>query len=300
MLLALAALWSASFIFIKVAVADIPILTLVLVRVGLAAAVLHVVVVARRLVYPRRPRVLASYALMGILNNLLPFALIAFATIRLGAGSASILNATPPIFAILIAHFATVDERITPAKLVGVVFGFAGVAAMSGLGAVSGLGADYLAVAAMLVASFFYGLSAIYGRRFVGIDPTVSAACQLTGATLILAPLTAVIDRPWIAVAPDEIAVGAAVALALFSTALAYVIYYALIARSGATNTVLVTLLIPVGAVGLGWALLGETVTRGDLAGMAMIGAGLIVIDGRVLRLAATSPPREARALARR
>jgi drug/metabolite transporter (DMT)-like permease len=282
MLFALAVLWSASFIFIKVAVAEIPVLTLVLARVGLAAAVLHVIIVARGLSYPTRPRTLASYAAMGIINNLVPFALIAWATLRIGAGSASILNATPPIFAILIAHFATADEKINAPKLAGVMLGIGGVAAMAGLDAVSGLGADAASVAAMLVASFFYGLSAIYGRRFVGIDPTVSAACQLTASTLILAPLALFVDRPWTITAPGPIAAGAAIGLALFSTSLAYVIYYALIARAGATNTVLVTLLIPVGAVGFGAALLGETATSGDLAGLAMIAAGLLVIDGRL------------------
>jgi drug/metabolite transporter (DMT)-like permease len=284
LLVALAVLWSASFVFIKVSVAEMPILTLVLVRVALAAAVLHVVVIARRLAYPARPRVLASYAVMGVVNNLLPFALIAFATIRLGAGSASILNATPPIFAILIAHVATVDEKITRAKLAGVVLGLLGVAVMSGLDALAGLGGDVFAVLAMLVASFFYGLSAIYGRRFAGIDPTVSAACQLTASTLLLAPVAIVVDRPWAIAAPGALAIASAVALALFSTALAYVIYYALIARAGATNTVLVTLLIPIGAVGLGWALLGEAFTAGEVAGMLMIGGGLLVIDGRVPR----------------
>ena len=285
LLLVLAVLWSASFIFIKVALADIPVLTLVLVRVGLAAAVLHVVVVARRLVYPARPGVLASYAVMGVVNNLLPFALIAFATVRLGAGPASILNATPPIFAILIAHVATADEKITLRKFAGVLLGAAGVAAMSGIGALSGLGSDYAAVAAMLVASFFYGLSAIYGRRFVGIDPTVSAACQLTASTLMLAPLAAIVDRPWAIAAPGALAASAALGLALFSTALAYVIYYALIACAGGTNTVLVTLLIPVGGVFFGWLLLDETLTFGEAAGMLLIGAGLLVIDGRLLRL---------------
>ena len=132
LLIALAFLWSVSFVFIKVAVAEIPVLTLVLVRVGLAASVLHAVVLVTGRRYPREPAVLARYALMGLVNNILPFALIVYATARIGAGAASILNATAPIFALIVAHVATADEKITPAKLGGVLLGVGGVAAMVG------------------------------------------------------------------------------------------------------------------------------------------------------------------------
>jgi drug/metabolite transporter (DMT)-like permease len=274
-----------SFIFIKVAADSIPALTLVLIRVGLAAAVLHAVVLARRLDYPRSPGTFGRFAVMGMINNIIPFALIVYATSRLGAGSASILNATAPIFALIVAHFATADEKITPAKVAGILLGLGGVAAMAGPQAVAGLNADLAAIAAMLVACFFYGLSAVYGRGFRGIDATVSATCQLSASALLLLPVAFVVEQPWRVPFPGMVAITAVVALALVSTALAYVVYYALILRAGATNTILVTLLIPVGGVVLAWALLGEALSPWEAAGMLLIGLGLAIIDGRLFAL---------------
>ncbi len=282
LLLALAFLWSVSFIFIKVAAADIPILTLVLIRVGLAAAVLHVVVMATGRRYPRERRALGRYALMGFFNNLLPGVLIVYATARIGAGAASILNATVPIFTLLIAHVATANEKITAAKLSGILLGFAGVAAMIGPQALGGLGSDIIAAGAMLLATASYGLSNTIGRGFGGIDATVSATCQLTAATLMLAPVALLADRPWMLPMPDAAALFSAIGLALASTALAYVLFFELIARAGATNTSLVALLIPAGGVFLAWAILGEALTWSEAAGMALIGLGLVVIDGRL------------------
>ena len=293
LLVALALLWSVSFIFIKVAAAEVPAFTLVLLRVGLAAIVLHAVVLAQGKSYPAAPRLLGRYAVMGVINNIFPFVLIVYATAKLGAGAASILNATAPIFALLIAHIATQDEKITAAKTAGILLGVAGVAAMAGPQAVAGLTGDLVAVAAMLVACFFYGLSAIFGRGFSGVDPTVSATCQLTASTLILLPLVAAVEQPWNMPMPGAVTWLAIAALAVFSTSLAYVFYYALIRRAGATNTILVTLLIPIGGVFFAWLLLGEALTVAEAAGMLLIGLGLVVIDGRVLRRFAPARPKE-------
>jgi drug/metabolite transporter (DMT)-like permease len=293
MLLALALLWSISFIFIKVAGKEIPVFTLVLVRVGIAALALHVFVLATGRRYPRDPRMLMRYGLMGVLNNVLPFALIVFAMTSLGAGAASILNATSPIFALLVAHVVTDDEKITPAKLFGILLGVAGVLAMVGPHAIAGLRIEIVAAAAMLLASFFYGVAAVFGRSFRAVDATVSAACQLSASTLVLLPIAFLVDRPWSLPLPSTNAVGSALALAFVSTAVAYVIFYALIRRAGATNTILVTLLIPVGGVVLAWILLGEAFTPAEAAGMLLIGLGLVVIDSRVLRRARPSIPEE-------
>jgi len=284
LLLALAVLWSLSFVFIKVAAAEIPAVTLALIRVALAALVLLAVALASGMRFPGEPALFVRYAIMGVTNNAIPFALIIYATGRLGAGPASILNATAPIFALVVAHFVAPDEKITPAKLGGILLGIAGVAAMTGPHAVAGLSADFYAVVAMLAACFFYGLSAVYGRGFGSIDPAVSAACQLSAASLILAPVALVVDRPWTLTMPSAGVILAVCALAVASTALAYVIYYALIARAGGTNTILVTLLIPVGGVVLGGVLLGEAFSSGEATGMLLIALGLIVIDGRALR----------------
>ncbi len=291
LLLALGGLWSASFIFIKVGAAELPALTLVLVRVGLAALALHAYVLLTGKRYPSDPAILARFVAMGLTNNVLPFILIVFATRRLGAGGASILNATTPIFALVIAHLATADEKITAAKLWGILLGVAGVAAMAGPQAVAGLTGNLAAVAAMLVACFFYGLSAVLGRAFRGIDSTISATFQLTASTLLLLPIALIVDRPWALAMPSNAALAAAVGLALVSTALAYVLFYALIRRAGGTNMTLVTLIIPVGAVVFAWLLLGEVFTLSEAAGMALIGAGLLVIDGRAARVFRRAPP---------
>jgi drug/metabolite transporter (DMT)-like permease len=294
LLVALALLWSASFIFIKVGATEIPILTLVLLRVGLAALVLNAVAILGRRPYPKRPAVIGSYFVMGVLNNVFPFALIVYATARLGAGAASILNATTPIFTLLVAHVATRDEKITPPKLAGILLGFAGVAALTDPRAVVGLGGDFVAVAAMLAATFSYGLSAIYGRRFRSIDPIVSATCQLSASTLMLLPIVVLHDHPFGLPFPGIAAASSVAGLALLSTALAYVIFFALITRAGGTNTMLVTLLIPVGGVFLAWALLGEPLTGAEAAGMTLIVLGLVVIDGRMLaRFRRAAPVRE-------
>jgi drug/metabolite transporter (DMT)-like permease len=283
MLLCLSLLWSASFLFMKVAAESIPILTLVLIRVGVAAAVLQAAVAIRRSPRPTGAPILLRYGLMGIFNNLLPGALIVYATVRIGAGAASILNATAPIFTLLIAHFATTDEKMTAPKLLGITLGFLGVVAMSAPGAMDGVESEQLAILAMLAATFCYGLSAMIGRSFGGISPLVSAAYQLTAATLMLAPIVLLVEPPWTLDAPSAEAIAAALALALLSTALAYVLFFAVIARSGATNVMLVTLMIPVSGVILAWLFLGEALELDETLGMALIGLGLVVIDGRTL-----------------
>jgi drug/metabolite transporter (DMT)-like permease len=284
LLLALAVLWSASFIFVKIAGGEIPIFTFVFLRVALAALALHAFVLASGRRYPQDPRVLRRYAVMGLINNALPFALIVYAIARIGAGAASILNATSPIFALIVAHGATSDEKVTPAKLIGILLGIAGVAAMVGPEAATGLSGNMVAAGAMLLASFSYGLAAIFGRSFRGIDASVSATCQLSASTLLLLPVALFVDRPWTLAMPSAKALMATLGLALLSTALGYVLYFALIMRAGGTNAVLVTLLIPVGSVAFAWALLCEAFTPAEAVGMFLIGLGLLVIDGRVFR----------------
>ena len=283
MLLCLSLLWSASFLFMKVAAESLPILTLVLIRVGVAAAVLQAAVMLLRRPRPKGVPILVRYALMGIFNNLLPSALIIYATIRIGAGAASILNATAPIFTLLIAHFVTIDEKMTAPKLAGIGLGFLGVVVISAPGARGGAESEHLAILAMLAATFCYGIAAMIGRSFHGIPPLVSAAYQLTASTLLLAPIVLLVQPPWTLAVPSAGSLAAAFALALLSTALAYVLFFAVIARSGATNVMLVTLMIPVSGVFLAWLFLGEALRMDEAAGMLLIGLGLVVIDGRAL-----------------
>ncbi|MDQ0326124.1 drug/metabolite transporter (DMT)-like permease [Rhodopseudomonas julia] len=284
LLVLLSILWGGSFLFMRVAGAEIPVFTLVLLRVGIAAAALWVVIIASGRRLPSRGGIYLRALLMGFLNNAVPFSLITFATVEIGAGAASILNATTPIFTVLIAHLLTADEKMTTNKVAGVVLGFLGVAVMIGLPALRGLSADFLAVLAMLAAATSYGFSAVVGKGFRATDPVVSAALQLSASTLLMVPVAFLVDRPFAMAMPDMAAILSILGLALLSTAFAYVLFFRILARAGGTNAMLVTLLVPVSAVTLGVALLGESLSAGQFAGMAMIGAGLVVLDGRALR----------------
>lgn len=284
MLLALSALWGGSFFFFKVLVDALPIFTVVLGRVGFAAIVLNALLIARRDFMPRDPGLWGSFLVMGLLNNIVPFSLIVFGETRISSGLASILNATTPIFTVLAAHALTSNEKLTSAKAVGVMFGFAGVAALVGPGALLGAGqADIVGEAACLLAALTYALAGIYGRRFRGVPPLKVATGQITASTFVLLPIAAWVDRPWTLPPPTAQVWLAFAGISILSTALAYVLYFQILARAGATNLLLVTFLLPVSATALGVLFLGETVTLEALAGMTLIGLGLAAIDGRLL-----------------
>lgn len=290
-LLSLSVLWGGSFFFIGIAVHSVAPLTLVLIRVVIAAAVLWLFLLARREKLVRPPGALKSFLILALLNNAIPFALFAWAQREIPSGLAAILNATTPIWGVLVAHAFTSDERATPAKLLGVVLGFAGVAVLIGIGALRQFGADLLPQIACLAATLCYGLASVYGRRFatMGIPPVAVSTGQLSMSALLLLPLVLIFEPPWHAAAPAPEAWAAVVALALFSTSLAYVLYFRLLASAGATNSTLVTFLIPVTAILLGTLILREALEQRHLIGMALIGAGLAAIDGRLLRLLSAS-----------
>lgn len=281
-LLALSSLWGGSFFFYKVLVMELPPFTVVLGRVSIAALALHILLMARRDPLRLTLQQWKSFLVLGLLNNVIPFSLIAFGEIRIASGSAAILNATTPIFTILVAHFFTSDEKITPAKGIGVLAAFAGVAVLIGPAALSGLGqGDLLGDGACLLAAAVYSLGATYGRRFKGLAPLKIATAQVTAATLILIPLAALVDRPWTLPMPSAGAWAALLAIALLSTSLAYLLFFRILAVAGATNLVLVTFLLPGSALLLGAIFLDEVVTLRALMGLALIGLGLAAIDGR-------------------
>ena len=278
----LAVLWGASFFFSKVALAELPPFTLVLGRFGLAALAL---LAAARLGghrMPRSPRLWAGFLVLGALNSFIPFALIAWGQVQLTRGLASILNATTPLFTALVAHVWG-DERLTGNRVAGVLVGFAGVCVLIGPGALGRLGLHTLAELAILGAAVSYAFAGSYGRRFRALPPVVAVAGMMTTASALALPVALVMDRPWTRSVGAQ-SWGALLGLSLLSTALGFVIYFRLLATAGATNVMLVTLLMPVIALLLGWLLLGERVTGGALAGMALIVCGLLAIDGRLRR----------------
>ncbi|SDX58543.1 DMT family transporter [Roseicitreum antarcticum] len=283
MLIALATVWGGSFFFNSIAVRELPVLTVVVSRVALAAILLLAILRLRGERMPRDRRVWAAFFGMGLLNNAIPFALIVWGQQHIASGVASILNAATPLCTVTLAHFLTRDERMTSGKLTGVLIGFAGVAVMIGAGAFRDLGVNVMAQVMCVVAAVSYACAGIYGRRFraMGISPMSTATGQVVASSLILLPLMLVVDQPWTLPAPSLSAFGALIGVAAVSTAFAYVLYFRILATAGATNLLLVTFLVPVSAILLGTLLLGEVLLPRHITGMALIGVGLAAIDGR-------------------
>ena len=288
LLIVLSVLWGGSFLFAKIAVTHVPPLVVVWLRVCIAAAILLALLPAFGVKLPRDGRFWRDVAIMGMLNNVIPFTLIFWGQQEIGASLAGILNATTPFFTVLLAHLLTRDERITGAKLAGLLIGIAGVAAMIGPDALEGLGGAGLAAAlaqlAMLGAAFSYGCANIFGRRFRDRPPMALAAGQLSLSALIVTPVILATQAPWTLPVPPAEAIAAIIALAVASTALAYVIFFRILGKAGATNMALVTFLVPASAILLGVLILGESLAPRHLLGVLAIVCGLAAIDGRVLR----------------
>jgi drug/metabolite transporter (DMT)-like permease len=292
MLIALSVLWGGSFFFTGVAVKELPPFTIVVLRVGVAAIILNIAVRAMGLAMPRQGSVWAAFFGMGLLNNVVPFTLFVWGQTHIASGLASILNATTPLFTVIVAHLFTSDERMTANRLAGVLIGLIGVAVMIGRQALSGLvpgalGTDMLAQLACLGAALSYGFAGVYGRRFkrLGVAPMLTATGQVTASAVMLAPVALLVEHPWTLPVPSLPVLGAILGIAALSTALAYVLYFRILATAGATNLLLVTFLIPVSALILGTLVLREPLIGAQLLGMAMIGLGLAAIDGRLLRM---------------
>jgi len=288
MLLALATVWGGSFFFNEIAVRELPVFTVVVARVALAALILLLVMRWRGERMPRGRGVWAAFFAMGLLNNAIPFSLIVWGQQHIASGVASILNASTPLFTVLLAHLLTSDERMTPGKLAGVLTGFAGVGVMIGMDAFHQIGVHVVAQVVCLAGAVAYAFAGIYGRRFraMGITPLATATGQVVASSAILLPVVMVIDQPWTLSPPSLTAVSALVGVAAISTALAYVLYFRILSTAGATNLLLVTFLIPVSAILLGTLFLGEVMSARHFAGMALIGTGLAAIDGRAWRAA--------------
>jgi drug/metabolite transporter (DMT)-like permease len=287
MLLALSVLWGGSFFFNGVAVKELPSFTLVWLRVACAAIALLSLLrmLGQRL--PAQGHVWIAFFGMGLLNNVLPFVLIVWGQHRIASGLASILNATTPVFTVLVAHLLTPDEKLTRLKGVGVVAGFLGTAIMIGPDALGGMGNGVLAQLACLAAALTYAFAGLYGRRFkaLGVTPLATAAGQVSASTVLLFPVMLLADRPWTLAMPHATTWAAVMGVGLLSTALGYVLYFRILAAAGVTNLLLVTFLIPVSAILLGALVLSETLLVRHFLGMAIIGVGLVAIDGRLFRL---------------
>jgi drug/metabolite transporter (DMT)-like permease len=295
MLISLSLLWGGSFFFNDVAVRELPTITVVTARVGLAAVVL--LLVARiGATKPLAKLPWSAFLVMGVLNNAIPFLLIVWAQAHIASGLAAILNATTPLFTLIVAHLFTADERLTWGRAFGVILGLAGVIVIVGPDALHSLGTDVAAQLACLGAALSYAFAAVFGRRFaaLGVSPIETAAGQTAAAALLLIPLMFIVDRPWLLPMPSSATIGALIGIGILSTVLAYILYFRILASAGATNLLTVTFLIPISAIVLGFVFLDETPRLRHFAGLAFIGCGLAAIDGRVWRTLSTKRPNPA------
>ena len=280
-LLILGLIWGASFLFIKVAVVTIPPFTVALGRTGLAALILYLLLRYRGLRLGSWGNLWGSFLVLGFFNGAVPYTLITWAEIHIDSGLAAILNALMPLFTVLLAHFFTQDEKLNWMKVVGIFLGFLGILALIGPAVLKGLGTHVAGQLAVVGAALCYAFAVIYARRLKEIPSLVSATGQLTGAALLTLPLSLVIETPW-QLSVSWLSLGALVCLSLLGTALAYILYYYLLARIGATNVSLVTYLIPITGVFGGALLLGERLHWSAFLALTLILGGIAGVNGRL------------------
>ena len=280
----LSLLWGGAFFMIELGLRGFPPITLVFLRMALAVPPM---LLTLKVMGHRLPGDLKSWQqlfILGAINAALPFILFFWGQTQIDSGLASILNATTPLWGVVTAHFLTRDEKATPARIIGVFLGLAGITVMVGTDALSGMSGNVLAQMACLAATFFYALAAVYARTLSQstMTPLVVATGQVITAALIMLPIMLAVDQPWTLPTPEWDAWAGAIGLAIPSTAIAYVFYFRLIDKAGASNAMLVAFIMPVIAVVLGLAALGETVEPKEAAGAVLIALGLLAIDGRV------------------
>ncbi|MBC7473903.1 MAG: DMT family transporter [Candidatus Sericytochromatia bacterium] len=285
LLIILSILWGGSFFFVKLALKEIPPLTIVLCRVFIAAIILNIISVFSGFKFSDLIKHWKSFLIMGLLNNVIPFSFITLGQTEIAAGLASILISTTPLFAFIFAHSLTKDEKLTTKKSIGVILGILGVSLMIGIDSIKGLSNGVIGESLCLIASFSYAMAGIFGKRLKGIPTLLTATGQVTMSTILLIPIALFIDHPLALKMPNLTSLLSVLSLGVFSTTLAYLIYFKLLQKSGATNTLLVTYLIPISALLLGIEVLHEVIETQHYLGMFLIILGLISIDGRIFNL---------------
>ncbi|WP_081494881.1 DMT family transporter [Bradyrhizobium liaoningense] len=304
LLAVLSILWGGSFFFNGAALRELPPLTLVFLRVALGAAILLPLLRVQGIGFPIGATGWKPFVAIGLLNNAIPFSLIVIGQTFIPSGLASILNATTPLFAVIVMATAG-EETLQMRRVAGVALGIVGVVVLRGWGAetMSGHG---LGILLCLGGALSYGFAALAARRLLKDSPPLGTATfQLMASTVMMAIIAGALEQPWRLPMPSVTTWLAVLGLAGLSTALAYIVFFQILRRSGATNVMLVTLLIPVTAILLGWLVLGEPISMREIAGAIVIGSALLVIDGRaqpviahclsLLRLGPSAPCRRRR-----
>ena len=293
LLVLLSLLWGGSFLCVGIAVQELPVLTIIALRVSLAALVLWGIALFSGHQLPRGRKTWQAFLALGLLNNVIPFGLIVFGQQTIGAGLAAILNATTPLWTVLIAALFLADERFSKQKLFGVLLGLVGVIVMVGPDSLAGISRNLGAQLAVLGATLSYAFASVFGRRFAAakISPLHTALGQVTASSFILVPLALMIDTPWASALPSQATIFAILGLAVLSTAGGYLLFFNILERAGATNVSLVTVLIPPSTIAMGMLFLEETLQGIHFIGLALIILGLLRLQGRLFRL---SRPKQA------
>ena len=284
LLAVLSVLWGGSFFFNGAALRELPPLTLVFLRVALGAAILLPLLRMQGIGLPKGVTGWKPFVAIGLLNNVIPFSLIVLGQTFIPSGLASILNATTPLFTVMVMAAAG-EEALQMRRVAGVALGLAGVIILRGWGIETRPGQGF-GILLCLGGAFSYGFAALAARRLLKDTPPLGTATfQLMASTVMMAVVAGAVEQPWYLSMPGLTTWLAVLGLAALSTALAYIVFFQILRRSGATNVMLVTLLIPVTAILLGWLVLGEPISAREIAGAIVIGSALLVIDGRALTL---------------
>lgn len=286
LLILLSILWGGSYFFVEIALTALPIFTIVFLRVFTAAILLLLFIFLSGRKLPKERKIWFTLFVMGILNNAIPFTMIVSGQQYINSGFASILIAATPFFTVTAAHFLTKDEKINISKITAVLFGILGVTVLIGFESLIWEANELKGIIFILIASLSYSNAGIWGKRFksLDIDPVATATGQLICSSILLLPVMLISDKPWNLPFPPLEVWGAIIGIALFSTSIAYIVYFKILANYGATNVLLVTFLIPIVAVVLGILFLSEEFKVQYLLGMLIIGIGLLAIDGRLIQ----------------
>lgn len=284
MLAGLSLLWGSSFLLIKYALKSFQPFTIVLLRVTVAAVVLYTIIRLQGKRLPRDKKLWRDFFIIALLNNMIPFSIIMWSETHISSGLTSVLNASAPLWTVVLA-LALRTEHVTWNRIAGVALGFSGVIVMIGMNSLEGLGLNILAQVGMLVATLCYTLAGNYTQRVKHIDPVMIAVGQVICSSVVMLPVAALVDQPWLHPAPLAVSWAAVTALGVLGTAVAYLIYFRLLTTAGTSNALLVTFLIPINGILLGIFVLGETFAPYQLAGMFLILLGLVAVDGRVFLL---------------
>jgi len=283
-------IWGGSFLAIKLALDEVPFVTSVAHRVFWAAVILWAYVFARGLTIPRDLKIWGALFVMGLLNNVIPFSLMAWGQLHIPTGLTSVFNAGTAIFGVVIAALILADERLTTRKIIGSLIGFFGVATAIGLESVRNFDITSLAQLAVIAGTISYAFAGVWARiTLSGLTPQVAAAGMLTGSSLVMVPAALLIDG-----APSFnlslTAFGAIGYYVIFATAGAYLLYYRILAAAGSANTMIVTLLIPPVSIVLGALVLNESLSSNVYVGLALLALGLAILDGRLFKRARLTP----------